>query len=147
MCCIIKWIHLKNLKLCNIVGCCSARYTFFFSNLNSHWKRLCTVCMTGRYCLCQGDIRVQKGKLKNSFKYIILSFYRGYAVASSSDDRLNEPPTSLGLVPHQVRDTHKLTPVHLYVLYRGYSVLFAYPCPPASLLICACVYSYPLSMY
>lgn len=27
----------------------------------------------------------------------------GYAVASSSDDRLNEPPTSLGLVPHQIR--------------------------------------------
>ncbi|TRY85120.1 hypothetical protein DNTS_023055 [Danionella cerebrum] len=27
----------------------------------------------------------------------------GYAVASSSDDRMNEPPTSLGLVPHQVR--------------------------------------------
>uniref|UniRef100_A0A8C1YKX7 Ubiquitin-like modifier-activating enzyme ATG7 n=1 Tax=Cyprinus carpio TaxID=7962 RepID=A0A8C1YKX7_CYPCA len=26
----------------------------------------------------------------------------GYAVASSSDDRMNEPPTSLGLVPHQV---------------------------------------------
>ncbi|OXB61248.1 hypothetical protein ASZ78_006383 [Callipepla squamata] len=25
----------------------------------------------------------------------------GYAVASSSDDRMNEPPTSLGLVPHQ----------------------------------------------
>uniref|UniRef100_A0A672FXV9 Ubiquitin-like modifier-activating enzyme ATG7 n=1 Tax=Salarias fasciatus TaxID=181472 RepID=A0A672FXV9_SALFA len=29
----------------------------------------------------------------------------GYAVASSSDDRMNEPPTSLGLVPHQVRHT------------------------------------------
>ncbi|MGH0182707.1 UNVERIFIED_CONTAM: hypothetical protein FKN15_010558 [Acipenser sinensis] len=28
---------------------------------------------------------------------------RGYAVASSSDDRMNEPPTSLGLVPHQIR--------------------------------------------
>ncbi|XP_054071989.1 ubiquitin-like modifier-activating enzyme ATG7 isoform X7 [Rissa tridactyla] len=28
----------------------------------------------------------------------------GYAVASSSDDRMNEPPTSLGLVPHQVQD-------------------------------------------
>ncbi|XP_069795971.1 ubiquitin-like modifier-activating enzyme ATG7 isoform X5 [Narcine bancroftii] len=27
----------------------------------------------------------------------------GYAIASSSDDRLNEPPTSLGLVPHQIR--------------------------------------------
>uniref|UniRef100_A0A8B9KXU8 Ubiquitin-like modifier-activating enzyme ATG7 n=1 Tax=Astyanax mexicanus TaxID=7994 RepID=A0A8B9KXU8_ASTMX len=27
----------------------------------------------------------------------------GYAVASSSDDRMNEPPTSLGLVPHQVK--------------------------------------------
>ncbi|KAM8994967.1 ubiquitin-like modifier-activating enzyme ATG7 isoform 2-T2 [Ara ararauna] len=27
----------------------------------------------------------------------------GYAVASSSDDRMNEPPTSLGLVPHQIR--------------------------------------------
>lgn len=27
---------------------------------------------------------------------------RGYAMASSSDDRMNEPPTSLGLVPHQV---------------------------------------------
>ncbi|MEQ2235654.1 Autophagy protein 7 [Ilyodon furcidens] len=27
----------------------------------------------------------------------------GYAVASSSDDRMNEPPTSLGLVPHQHR--------------------------------------------
>uniref|UniRef100_A0A8C2G9Q0 Ubiquitin-like modifier-activating enzyme ATG7 n=1 Tax=Cyprinus carpio TaxID=7962 RepID=A0A8C2G9Q0_CYPCA len=26
----------------------------------------------------------------------------GYAVASSSDDRMNEPPTSLGPVPHQV---------------------------------------------
>ncbi|XP_013921396.1 PREDICTED: ubiquitin-like modifier-activating enzyme ATG7, partial [Thamnophis sirtalis] len=26
----------------------------------------------------------------------------GYAVASSSDDRMNEPPTSLGLVPHQI---------------------------------------------
>ncbi|XP_063577952.1 ubiquitin-like modifier-activating enzyme ATG7 isoform X10 [Pongo abelii] len=25
----------------------------------------------------------------------------GYAIASSSDDRMNEPPTSLGLVPHQ----------------------------------------------
>lgn len=31
-------------------------------------------------------------------------FGRGYAVASSSDDRMNEPPTSLGLVPHQVND-------------------------------------------
>lgn len=29
---------------------------------------------------------------------------RGYAIASSSDDRMNEPPTSLGLVPHQVSD-------------------------------------------
>ncbi|TKC41606.1 hypothetical protein EI555_001057, partial [Monodon monoceros] len=28
----------------------------------------------------------------------------GYAIASSSDDRMNEPPTSLGLVPHQVSD-------------------------------------------
>ncbi|XP_035244419.1 ubiquitin-like modifier-activating enzyme ATG7 isoform X2 [Anguilla anguilla] len=27
----------------------------------------------------------------------------GYAVASSSDDRMNEPPTSLGLAPHQIR--------------------------------------------
>ncbi|XP_044156498.1 ubiquitin-like modifier-activating enzyme ATG7 [Bufo gargarizans] len=27
----------------------------------------------------------------------------GYAVANSSDDRMNEPPTSLGLVPHQIR--------------------------------------------
>ncbi|XP_077678396.1 ubiquitin-like modifier-activating enzyme ATG7 isoform X5 [Eretmochelys imbricata] len=27
----------------------------------------------------------------------------GYAVASSSDDRMSEPPTSLGLVPHQIR--------------------------------------------
>ncbi|KAK1901324.1 Ubiquitin-like modifier-activating enzyme ATG7 [Dissostichus eleginoides] len=27
----------------------------------------------------------------------------GYAIASSSDDRMNEPPTSLGLVPHQIR--------------------------------------------
>ncbi|XP_061639765.1 ubiquitin-like modifier-activating enzyme ATG7 isoform X1 [Phyllopteryx taeniolatus] len=27
----------------------------------------------------------------------------GYAVASSSNDRMNEPPTSLGLVPHQIR--------------------------------------------
>uniref|UniRef100_A0A668APX7 Ubiquitin-like modifier-activating enzyme ATG7 n=1 Tax=Myripristis murdjan TaxID=586833 RepID=A0A668APX7_9TELE len=33
----------------------------------------------------------------------------GYAVASSSDDRMNEPPTSLGLVPHQVRHTHTHT--------------------------------------
>ncbi|VFV20001.1 atg7 autophagy related 7 homolog (cerevisiae) [Lynx pardinus] len=31
------------------------------------------------------------------------SFLRGYAIASSSDDRMNEPPTSLGLVPHQIR--------------------------------------------
>lgn len=31
-------------------------------------------------------------------------FVSGYAVASSSDDRMNEPPTSLGLVPHQVRN-------------------------------------------
>ncbi|KAG9353036.1 hypothetical protein JZ751_017612, partial [Albula glossodonta] len=27
----------------------------------------------------------------------------GYAIASSSDDRMNEPPTSLGLAPHQIR--------------------------------------------
>nr|XP_031542082.1 ubiquitin-like modifier-activating enzyme ATG7 isoform X3 [Vicugna pacos] len=27
----------------------------------------------------------------------------GYAIASSSDDRMNEPPTALGLVPHQIR--------------------------------------------
>lgn len=33
---------------------------------------------------------------------LLLLFVRGYAVASSSDDRMNEPPTSLGLVPHQV---------------------------------------------
>lgn len=44
--------------------------------------------------------------------FCILSFFlsfsiiRGYAVASSSDDRMNEPPTSLGLVPHQVRRAH-----------------------------------------
>uniref|UniRef100_A0A6Q2XHH6 Ubiquitin-like modifier-activating enzyme ATG7 n=1 Tax=Esox lucius TaxID=8010 RepID=A0A6Q2XHH6_ESOLU len=31
----------------------------------------------------------------------------GYAVASSSDDRMNEPPTSLGLVPHQVLDSYE----------------------------------------
>lgn len=31
-------------------------------------------------------------------------FGSGYAVASSSDDRMNEPPTSLGLVPHQVNN-------------------------------------------
>lgn len=38
---------------------------------------------------------------------ILLSLFiiRGYSVASSSDDRMNEPPTSLGLVPHQVRRT------------------------------------------
>uniref|UniRef100_A0A2K5DR70 Ubiquitin-like modifier-activating enzyme ATG7 n=1 Tax=Aotus nancymaae TaxID=37293 RepID=A0A2K5DR70_AOTNA len=27
----------------------------------------------------------------------------GYAIARSSEDRMNEPPTSLGLVPHQIR--------------------------------------------
>uniref|UniRef100_A0AAQ5XB10 Ubiquitin-like modifier-activating enzyme ATG7 n=1 Tax=Amphiprion ocellaris TaxID=80972 RepID=A0AAQ5XB10_AMPOC len=31
----------------------------------------------------------------------------GYAVASSSEDRMNEPPTSLGLVPHQVLDHYE----------------------------------------
>uniref|UniRef100_A0A8D3ATF2 Ubiquitin-like modifier-activating enzyme ATG7 n=1 Tax=Scophthalmus maximus TaxID=52904 RepID=A0A8D3ATF2_SCOMX len=31
----------------------------------------------------------------------------GYAVASSSDDRMNEPPTSLGLVPHQVLEHYE----------------------------------------
>uniref|UniRef100_A0A8D2J908 Ubiquitin-like modifier-activating enzyme ATG7 n=1 Tax=Varanus komodoensis TaxID=61221 RepID=A0A8D2J908_VARKO len=31
----------------------------------------------------------------------------GYAVASSSDDRMNEPPTSLGLVPHQVLEQYE----------------------------------------
>ncbi|XP_047303259.1 ubiquitin-like modifier-activating enzyme ATG7 isoform X12 [Homo sapiens] len=31
----------------------------------------------------------------------------GYAIASSSDDRMNEPPTSLGLVPHQVLDQYE----------------------------------------
>lgn len=34
----------------------------------------------------------------------LLPSSRGYAIASSSDDRMNEPPTSLGLVPHQVSD-------------------------------------------
>lgn len=47
---------------------------------------------------------------KSVVKYIMFSLAfsisRGYAVASSSDDRMNEPPTSLGLVPHQVRHTH-----------------------------------------
>uniref|UniRef100_A0A7N9AMF3 Ubiquitin-like modifier-activating enzyme ATG7 n=1 Tax=Mastacembelus armatus TaxID=205130 RepID=A0A7N9AMF3_9TELE len=37
----------------------------------------------------------------------------GYAVASSSDDRMNEPPTSLGLVPHQVRHSNS-TKVELF---------------------------------
>uniref|UniRef100_A0AAQ4QVV9 Ubiquitin-like modifier-activating enzyme ATG7 n=1 Tax=Gasterosteus aculeatus aculeatus TaxID=481459 RepID=A0AAQ4QVV9_GASAC len=31
----------------------------------------------------------------------------GYAVASSSEDRMNEPPTSLGLVPHQVLENYE----------------------------------------
>lgn len=35
---------------------------------------------------------------------LLLLSCRGYAIASSSDDRMNEPPTSLGLVPHQVSD-------------------------------------------
>lgn len=35
---------------------------------------------------------------------LVLLSCRGYAIASSSDDRMNEPPTSLGLVPHQVSD-------------------------------------------
>lgn len=35
---------------------------------------------------------------------LLLPSCRGYAIASSSDDRMNEPPTSLGLVPHQVSD-------------------------------------------
>ncbi|KAI4893878.1 hypothetical protein NFI96_022437 [Prochilodus magdalenae] len=40
----------------------------------------------------------------------------GYAVASSSDDRMNEPPTSLGLVPHQVCVCTALRPVHANVI-------------------------------
>lgn len=36
-------------------------------------------------------------------------FLSGYAVASSSDDRMNEPPTSLGLVPHQVGKSERKT--------------------------------------
>uniref|UniRef100_A0A3B4USY6 Ubiquitin-like modifier-activating enzyme ATG7 n=1 Tax=Seriola dumerili TaxID=41447 RepID=A0A3B4USY6_SERDU len=36
----------------------------------------------------------------------------GYAVASSSDDRMNEPPTSLGLVPHQVLDHYEREGFH-----------------------------------
>uniref|UniRef100_A0A4W6F283 Ubiquitin-like modifier-activating enzyme ATG7 n=1 Tax=Lates calcarifer TaxID=8187 RepID=A0A4W6F283_LATCA len=43
----------------------------------------------------------------------------GYAVASSSDDRMNEPPTSLGLVPHQVRNTHS----SIHVNYEKYKCL------------------------
>uniref|UniRef100_A0A8C0GYQ4 Ubiquitin-like modifier-activating enzyme ATG7 n=1 Tax=Chelonoidis abingdonii TaxID=106734 RepID=A0A8C0GYQ4_CHEAB len=45
----------------------------------------------------------------------------GYAVASSSDDRMNEPPTSLGLVPHQVSELgiNKLVDICSYGdLYR-----------------------------
>uniref|UniRef100_A0A673A3U0 Ubiquitin-like modifier-activating enzyme ATG7 n=1 Tax=Sphaeramia orbicularis TaxID=375764 RepID=A0A673A3U0_9TELE len=42
----------------------------------------------------------------------------GYAVASSSDDRMNEPPTSLGLVPHQVRNA----PILMFTLIWGYLV-------------------------
>uniref|UniRef100_A0A674NUB0 Ubiquitin-like modifier-activating enzyme ATG7 n=1 Tax=Takifugu rubripes TaxID=31033 RepID=A0A674NUB0_TAKRU len=44
----------------------------------------------------------------------------GYAVASSSDDRMNEPPTSLGLVPHQVR--HSLN-YACAVIYMKHSLL------------------------
>uniref|UniRef100_A0A8C9C5E9 Ubiquitin-like modifier-activating enzyme ATG7 n=1 Tax=Phocoena sinus TaxID=42100 RepID=A0A8C9C5E9_PHOSS len=37
----------------------------------------------------------------------------GYAIASSSDDRMNEPPTSLGLVPHQVAFVSLAADAHL----------------------------------
>uniref|UniRef100_A0A665UEI7 Ubiquitin-like modifier-activating enzyme ATG7 n=1 Tax=Echeneis naucrates TaxID=173247 RepID=A0A665UEI7_ECHNA len=42
----------------------------------------------------------------------------GYAVASSSDDRMNEPPTSLGLVPHQVRLSRTYTHPHVLDHYE-----------------------------
>lgn len=44
------------------------------------------------------------GWLLSSEVTALFPLLRGYAIASSSDDRMNEPPTSLGLVPHQVSD-------------------------------------------
>lgn len=47
----------------------------------------------------------------------LLLFCRGYAVASSSDDRMNEPPTSLGLVPHQVSECSHPESSSLFFFY------------------------------
>lgn len=65
-----------------------------------------------------------------------LSILRGYAVASSSDDRMNEPPTSLGLVPHQVRYTHthtlnSVTCVHMFYSRHTFFCSFS-PCSVGS---------------
>lgn len=65
--------------------------------------------MAGKHCRSLEMANVEK---RGQVRYIMLfsfsfSILRGYAVASSSDDRMNEPPTSLGLVPHQVRHTNK----------------------------------------
>uniref|UniRef100_A0A8C7XHT0 Ubiquitin-like modifier-activating enzyme ATG7 n=1 Tax=Oryzias sinensis TaxID=183150 RepID=A0A8C7XHT0_9TELE len=52
----------------------------------------------------------------------------GYAVASSSDDRMNEPPTSLGLVPHQVRvtETYSYTRMRIFLLKYVFPINFRF---------------------
>ena len=50
--------------------------------------------------------------------FVYRFFFRGYAIASSSDDRMNEPPTSLGLVPHQVTPTHTHARTNTHTLHK-----------------------------
>lgn len=70
--------------------------------------------------------KLKDGEIQTGFYiYCVSSFYfcplslfcRGYAVASSSDDRMNEPPTSLGLVPHQVSECNHPESSSLLFLY------------------------------
>lgn len=141
MCCIIKWIHLKKEEIVGLA-------TLNFSNLKSHWKRLCTACMTERHCLCQGDIHVQKGKSRNSFKYIIFSFSTQRLCSGQQQWWSNEWTSHLSgsSTTSGQRHTQAHSSTSTCFIQRIFSAvcLFMSTCRP---LICACVCTYPLSMY
>lgn len=92
--------------------------TFTFSG-HVYTKRTCSLLPERSQALNWIESTTNQPHLKYDQHHLVillLLLLRGYAVASSSDDRMNEPPTSLGLVPHQVRHTCTQTHARTHTL-------------------------------
>lgn len=76
-------------------------FSIFQSNVNEIFEGMAEKLLHKFYTYIKR--KLEKEGVKDIIFSLSVSILRGYAVASSSDDRMNEPPTSLGLVPHQVR--------------------------------------------